>query len=167
VAGVRLFEASNWTDSIYEQWLPLAIAEVEILKPDATITAFDPETNTGGVRTSKPVYKGKARVQMFSNNRDHLGVGTFNPNSEVGIRVQVDPHTGWVENFNNPNGVYTSDLGTNAVIRDWKIKIINGGENPSLTNRWLVVDTFVNASSRAVVDIVCTMNSDSKGDYFS
>lgn len=120
---------------------------------------FNVAANTGGSRKLIKVYSGKARVQEVSANRDHEGSPTRNPNAEVLMRFQLSPDSGWADDFTDPSS-YTSALGARRVLRDWRVRVSDGGDNPGLTKMSFTVDASVNSSYMAVVDILCTFTPD-------
>lgn len=154
-----MFTEVPWNVRIREAAERFQNATVTVYRLGGEDAPFDVETNTGGSRVRIPVYKGKARVQEVSANRDHEGSTVRNPNSEVLMRFQLPPHSGWADDFDSPTS-YTSELGARRLLRDWQILVTDGADNPGLTRMSFTIDTNVNSSHMAVVDILCTFTPD-------
>lgn len=144
----------GWQERVREVAERFQTARVEVLRLTGGTTAFDPVTNTGGEFETVAVYEGPARIQQITVNRDREGM-SYNPTSEVGVRIQLRRDEGWADDFENPQS-YDSPKGDRKVLKGWTVVVTDGGDNTSLEDEVFYVDSALNSNFIAVVDLVCT-----------
>lgn len=149
-----MFAVKPWHERVYDKVVQYQTAEIEIIAP-GLFTEFNVTKGTGGFHAAIVVYKGKARIQQYSNNRDQFGTDVRNPSAEVAIRIQIDPKTGWADSFTSPAS-YTNSIGARRVLRDWKVRVTNGASNPGLTKLSYSIDSSVDSNFQAVMNLNCS-----------
>lgn len=148
-----------WYERIRKRAEQFQNASVEVRVPVKSSTSFNPSTNTGGGWDTKVVYKGPARIQQITRGRDREGYSN-NPLVENTVLVQLRREEGWASSstpttFTEPKGSYKVPSGAT-------VKVTAGGNNASLSKEVLIVDTSIDSSNMAVVDLFCNLNPEAE-----